>query len=188
MGFATSGYPSKDPRALEGRVSTLERLLGSVRLIRIQTENEGLMVLGYENGPGKAGLEAPLNLTIVQGTEADKFQIVSGFVNTQIPTLSAVALDNDPPPEITVSADVWVYAKVVGTFGSPDTYVVTIHTASTSTPPAEAVSATAFTSYYPIGYVDFTSGSPATYEISNYHTGGNLGVESFGAVNLWWKK
>jgi hypothetical protein len=127
-------------------------------------------------------------LTIKQGTAADKFQIVPGFVNSLIPTLSGTALNNATPPEITVTADVWIYAKVVGTFGSPDTYVMTIHTESTDTPPAEAVSATAFTSYFPIGMVDFTSGSPDTFVISNFHSGGNLGVESFGAINLWWKK
>jgi hypothetical protein len=55
MGFATGGYPSKDPRALEGRVSTLERLLGSVRLIRITTSKKALQVLGKEDGPVDAG-------------------------------------------------------------------------------------------------------------------------------------
>ena len=173
---------------IPARPHTVGGLIGWARGVnRALTELRDRKIEGTASKTKTSGTPA-LNLTIVQGTAADKFQIVSGFVNTQIPTLSATALDNDPPPEITVSADVWVYVKVVGTFGSPDTYVVTIDTASTSTPPAEAVSATAFTSYYPIGDVDFTSGSPATYEISNYHTGGNLGVESFGAVNLWWKK
>jgi hypothetical protein len=127
-------------------------------------------------------------LTIKQGTDVDKFQIVPGYVNTLMPTLSGTALNNATPPEITVNSDIWVYAKVVGTFGSPDTYVVTIHTESTDTPPSEAVSSTAFTSYNILGIVYFTAGPPNTFVISNFHSGGNLGVESFGAINLWWKK
>lgn len=136
----------------------------------------------------KGGGAEPLKLTIKQGTAADKFQIIPGYVNSEMPTLSATPLDDATPPEITVTADVWVYAKVVGTFGAPDTYVMTIHTEASDTPPAEAVSATAFTSYNILGMVDFTAGSPNTFVIYNFHSGGNLGVESFGAVNLWWKK
>jgi hypothetical protein len=124
-------------------------------------------------------------LTIKQGSEANKFQIVPGYVNSEVPTLSGTALDNPTPPEFTVTATVSVYAKVVGTFGSPDTYVRTIHVSATV--PTDNVTATDFTSYYLIGDVAFTAGSPATYEISNFHSGGHLGVESFGSVNLWWR-
>lgn len=129
-------------------------------------------------------------LTLKNGTAADKFQVIPGYVNTQMPTLSSTALDAATPPEITVTADVWVWIKCVGTFGTPDSYVVTIETSSTSTVPAgTAISATSFTSFRCIGKVDYTAAAgsdPATYVITNFHTGGNLGVESFGNVNLWW--
>ena len=129
-----------------------------------------------------------LKLTIIQGTAADKFQIVPGYVNGEMPTLSSVALDAATPPEITVTADVWVWIKVVGTFGTPDSYVVTIETNSTSDVPAgTAITATGFTSFYLIGDIDFTSGSPDTYDITNQHGGGNLGVDSWGLYNLWWR-
>jgi hypothetical protein len=171
---------------IPARPHTVGGLIGWARGVnRALTELRDRKIEGKVT-KGKGGTIKPL--TIKQGTAADKFQIVSGYVNSLIPTLSGTALNNATPPEITVTADVWIYAKAVGTFGSPDTYVMTIHTESTDTPPAEAVSATAFTSYFPIGMVDFTSGSPSTYVIANYHSGGNLGVESFGAINLWWKK
>jgi len=140
-------------------------------------------------GKKAAGGGAPLlKLTIIQGTAADKFQIVPGYVNGEMPTLSSVALDAATPPEITVTADVWVWIKVVGTFGTPDSYVVTIETNSTSDVPAgTAITATGFTSFYFIGDIDFTSGSPDTYDITNQHGGGNLGVDSWGLYNLWWR-
>ena len=129
-----------------------------------------------------------LPLTITNGSAVDKFRIYPGYVNAQMPTLAGTALNNATPPEITVSSDVWVYVKCVGTFGSPDTYVITIHTEASATLPTEAISATAFTSYFYIGWIDFTAGSPATYDFTNDHSGGNLGIESFGSINLWWKK
>jgi hypothetical protein len=128
-------------------------------------------------------------LTIKKGTSDNKFQIVPGYVNYSIPTLAGTALDDPTAPEITVTADdVYIYAKVVGTFGDPDDYVVTIHSQSTPTHPTEAISGTAFTSYFPIGEINFTAGSPPRCQHANYHSGGNLGVESFGGVNLWWRK
>jgi hypothetical protein len=139
--------------------------------------------------PSRGGGTQALNLVIVQGTAANKFQISPGVVNGVTPTLATVALDNDPPPEITVSADVWVWVKCVGTFDEygDDTYVITIETTATSSSPAGSeITATEFTSFRSIGKIDFTSGSPNTYEITNYHSGGNLGVDSFGNVNLWW--
>ena len=170
---------------IPARPHTVGGLIGWARGVnRALTELRDRKIEG--KGRTKVGTLKPL--TIKLGTAADKFQIVPGYVNFLMPTLSGTALNNATPPEITVTADVWIYAKVVGTFGSPDTYVMTIHTESTDTPPTEEVSGTAFTSYFPLGMVDFTSGSPSTYVIANYHSGGNLGVESFGAINLWWKK
>lgn len=133
-------------------------------------------------------------LTLKQGTAENKFQVIPGYVNSLMPTLSATALNAATPPEITVTADTWVWIKVVGTFGTggsgEDEYTVTIETSSTSAPPAgTAISSTGFTSFRAIGEIDYTAasgGNPATYDLLNYHNGGNLAVDSFGNINLWW--
>jgi hypothetical protein len=129
-----------------------------------------------------------LKLTIIQGTAADKFQIVPGYVNSVMPTLATVALDATTPPEITVTEPLYVWIKVVGTFGTPDSYVVTIETQTSSAyPTGVEITVTGFTSFWRIGLINFISGTPDTFEILNAHSGGNLGVESFGNVNHWWK-
>jgi hypothetical protein len=128
-------------------------------------------------------------LTIKQGTAANKFQIVPGTVNGQMPTLSGVALNNATPPEITVTADTWVWIKCVGTFGTPDTYVVTIETSATDAVPAGTeITATGFTAYRGLARVDFTAGSPAAYEIVPSYSGGDMGVDSYGTVIHFWKQ
>lgn len=134
-------------------------------------------------GSGVAAADLPL--TLVRGTEGNKIRVVDGTVNGQHPTLGGTSLDNDPAPEITVSADVRVWIKVVCTYGSPDTYAITIETTTDTDPPAEAeITGTGFTSCFYIGYAEFTGGG-ITAIVNNYG-GGNLGVESFGNVNLWW--
>jgi hypothetical protein len=140
---------------------------------------------------GRGGGTPLLKLTIIQGTAADKFQIVPGYVNGEMPTLATVALDATTPPEITVTADVWVWIKCIGLFDEygDDTYTVTIETSSTSTMPSGSeITATGFTSFRKIGNVDFTAGSPDAFAITNTYSGGDLGVESFGNVNHWWKQ
>ena len=134
------------------------------------------------------GGSSPLPLTLKKGTDVDDIQIIPGYVNLEMPTLGGTALNQATPPEITVTADVWVWLKCVGTFGSPDTYVVTVETTTTATAPTgTTITATGFISFRPLGSVDFTAGSPATYDITNVHSGGNFGVDSFGNINLWWK-
>ena len=136
----------------------------------------------------RSGSGSPLPLTLKKGTDVDDIQIIPGYVNLEMPTLGGTALNHATPPEITVTADVWVWLKCVGTFGSPDTYVVTVETTTTATAPTgTTITATGFISFRPLGSVDFTAGSPATYDITNVHSGGNFGVDSFGNINLWWK-
>ena len=178
------------------------RVLGSVTLPRVPRSGTDILmwagevnttcqqlrdrIVDVKTRPNVASPALPLQ--IVKGSAADKFRVTPGYVNLLMPTLSSVLLNNDPPPEITVTADIWVYAKVVGTFGTPDTYVVTIVTEITDVvPTGTAITATGFTSFFKIGQVDFTSGSPDTYEIINQHGGGNLGVDSWGLYNLWWR-
>jgi len=78
MGFATGGYPSKDNSALERRISTLERLLGSVRLMQIYTPEKALMVLAQENGSGRGGFTLPFQIQASGG----KLVAAPGTVHT----------------------------------------------------------------------------------------------------------
>jgi len=134
--------------------------------------------------PREIAPESPLGrLVLKAGTAADKIQVTVGDVNSITPTLGATLLDNDPPPEITVSDNVWVYVKCVGAFGSPDTYTITIHEEASSTLPTEVITPSGFTSYRIIGAVEFVDG--AAIIVSN-RTPGDLGVESFGNTNIWW--
>lgn len=151
------------------------------------------VIVRGRQGRGGGGEIKPL--TIKQGTTGTKFQIIPGYVNMEMPTLATVALDNDPPPEITAgTADKYVWIKVVGSFGTgtggADEYTVTIETTTTSSPPSgTAISSTGFTSFRSIGVVYYTAasgGDPESWDIVNFHNGGNLAVESFGNVNLWW--
>jgi hypothetical protein len=165
-------------------------LIGWARGVnRALVELRDRKIVGVISPGGRGGGSPPLKLTIKQGTAADKFQIIPGYVNFEMPTLATVALDDATPPEITVTADTWVWVKCVGTFdsGGNDTYVVTIETSSTDAIPAGTeITATGFTSFRPIGSIDFTAGTPDTFEIVNVHGGGNMGVDSYGNVNLWW--
>lgn len=122
-------------------------------------------------------------LILAPGSAADTVKVTVGDVNSIIPTLDGLTLDSDPAPEISIPAPRWIYVKCVGVFGSPDTYTITIHTESASTPPTEVISPTGFTSYRIIGYVELVSG--AAVIITN-RTPGDLGVESFGSTNIWW--
>ena len=124
-------------------------------------------------------------LQIAKATNTQIY-ITVGLVNyTYYPTISGVAINNDPRPLLTISANSYIWIKCVGTFGSPDTYVVTIERTDSSTPPAtSAITTTGFTSCFLIGTVDFAGG--IITEITNIFSGGNLGVESFGSNNFWW--
>jgi hypothetical protein len=167
-------------------------LIGWARGVnRALTELRDRKIAGVISPGGRGGGSPPLKLTIKQGTAANKFQIIPGTVNYVMPTLATIALDAATPPEITVTADTWAWVKVVGDFDEfgDDTYTVTIVTSSTSSMPSGTeITETGFTSYRLIGYVDFTAGSPDTFSINNIFSGGDLGVESFGNVNHWWKQ
>jgi hypothetical protein len=170
------------------RPSTVGGLIGWARAVnKTLQELRDRKIVGAI-AKAKAG-SAPLKLTIQQGTAQDKFQIIPGTVNSEMPTLDTVALDDSTPPEITVTADTWVWVKCVGTFGSPDSYVVTIETSTTEDVPSGTdITSTGFTSFRGLGRVDFTAGPPNTFEIINVYSGGDLGVDSYGSVNHWWKQ
>jgi hypothetical protein len=169
------------------RPSTVGGLIGWARAV-----NKALQELRDRKIVGLTARKnrlSQLKLTIKQGTAVDKFQIIPGTVNSEMPTLATVALDDSTPPEITVTADTWVWVKCVGTFGSPDTYVITIVTESADTvPTGTEITTTGFVSFYYIGNIVIdTVPDPDTYTITNQHGGGNLGVDSWGLYNLWWR-
>lgn len=124
---------------------------------------------------------AILPLTLVQGSKSNRVKVVPGTINGEVPTLSGTALDNATPPEITITGTKHVYAKVVGSIsGDGFTYTVTIET----TQPTEAISATSWTTGWLLGWATSSSGG---MNITNVHSGGNLGATAFGNVTLWYK-
>lgn len=129
-------------------------------------------------------------LTIIQGTAANKFQIAAGFVNGEMPTFGGTALNDPTPPESTITDTTYYWIKCVGTFGTPDTYVITIQAETTvGTPAGTDISGTGFVAFFYIGKVEVdTAPDPDTYTIDNQHSGGNLGVDSWGLYNLWWRR
>ena len=178
---------------IPARPHTVGGLIGWARGVnRALTELRDRKIVGTA---AKRSGTSPLKLTIKQGTAADKFQIVPGTVNSEMPTLGGVAI-NSPvspattpdTPESTITATTYFWLKCVGLFATPDTYTVTVETVTTAGVPAgTAITATGFTSFFYIGRVVVdTAPDPDTFTIQNQHSGGNLGVESFGNVNLWW--
>jgi len=169
------------------RPSTVGGLIGWARGV-----NKTLQELRDRKIVGSIAMKnrlSQLKLTIKQGTAENKFQIIPGTVNSEMPTLNTILLDAETKPEITVTADTWVWVKCVGTFGSPDSYVVTIETSATEDVPSGTdITSTGFTSFRGLGKVDFTAGSPNTFAIINVYSGGDLGVDSYGSVNHWWKQ
>ena len=115
----------------------------------------------------------------------DEISISPGYVNQVYPTIAGTSINTDPPPVIAITAESWIWIKCVGTFATPDTYVVTIEKTTTSTAPAAStIISTGFTTCFLLGIVGFASGDITT--ITNVFSGGDMGVESFGSVNMWW--
>jgi hypothetical protein len=113
-----------------------------------------------------------------------KFGVSVGRVNLQIPTLGGVALDDPTPPTETITATTYVWLKCVGTFGSPDTYVVTVEaTTSTTAPDPDSISGTGFVSCLPIAEITVASGAITDIRQLVF---ANLGVDSYGNINNWW--
>jgi len=169
------------------RFSKASRIVSVIGGQLKESPNGATLVIDRQ--PNQSSARIPIGkLLITRGSEAGKYRITPGFVNGETPTLGGVAINAATPPEFTVTASTYFWIKCVGTFGSPDSFVVTIHTQTAATEPAgTAITGTGFTSFRFIGLVSFTAGSPATYYINPQHGGGNLGVVSFGLYNLWWR-
>ena len=113
-----------------------------------------------------------------------KVGFVSGTVNGIYPTLGGIALNNATPPTQTITVTTWFWLKCVGTFGSPDTYVVTIESNTTgATPSGTTITDTGFTSFIALSTAVVASGA-ITSLVQLVRS--NLGVESYGSVNFWW--
>lgn len=131
-----------------------------------------------------ASVERP-PLYLVAGSASDTVQVTPGYVNLEMPTLGGDPLDDDPIPELTITADTWVWLKTVATYGTPDTYVVTVETSASSTPPGSPViSEAGFTSYKLVGKVEWSSPNA---EIAQNRDGSDLSVDSYGNTNYWWR-
>jgi hypothetical protein len=119
-----------------------------------------------------------------------KIGIVPGLVNAISPTFTdaspAGVLSDVPPPLLTITATRHFWLKCVGTFGTPDTYVVTVESSASSTVPAgTAITGTGFTSYLYIGYATVAGGAITAVLAQN--NGSSWNVESYGSANLWWR-
>lgn len=126
-------------------------------------------------------------LQIIPGSTNEKWRIEPGTVNDVTPTMGGTAIDDAEPPEIEVTADTYVWLKTVGTFGGPDSYVVTVETSSTpDTPAGTDITTSGFVSFFYIGSIIFDNDLDAYVE-TNQFTGGNLGVESYGLFNEWYR-
>lgn len=116
-----------------------------------------------------------------------------GKVNGVIPTIGGVPLwsETDPDyvqPTITVTATRHFFLKVVATFGSPDTYTVTIESNNSISPPAgSALTASGFTGYTYIGSAAI-SGSPSVMTLNSVATAGwtNVECDTDGAAIYFW--
>lgn len=107
-----------------------------------------------------------------------------------IPTLDGTSLEATPAPTKTVpsSGVLYFWLKCVGTFGTPDTYVATIETTTTSARPAGAqITGLGFVSFRPMGSAQLTPTLPSGFRVAiNSVLKRDQHVESLGATNYWW--
>lgn len=116
-----------------------------------------------------------------------KVGITPGLVNLVSPTYTGASpagtLAAVPPPLLTITATTYFWLKCVGTFGTPDTYVVTVESNTTGTvPAAEAITGTGFTSFLSLGSVAVTAGA---ITVVTSLVRADLYAESYGNINLW---
>ena len=185
------------PDAAKLRGSDFNALRAQVLSQRV-TGAAGVLPSGFGGGSTLSALGLPpvirrqprLPFAIYESSDGAtlKIAISNGTVNGISPTFTGASpsgeLEDDPPPLLTITATTYFWLKVVATFGSPDTYVVTVENTSTFSPPdPEAITGTDFTSCLFIGYVTVTSGAITAISQSIFSS---LGVESYGNINNWW--
>lgn len=184
------------PAGAKPRGDDFNKLRAQLEAQRI-TGAAGLLSSGFSGGSTLAALglppvirrnpPSPFRIYDASSGATLKLGVVSGTVNGQVPTLGGTALNNATPPTLTITATRYLWLKCVGTFGSPDTYAVTVEDSATSTTPSgTAISGTAFTSFLLIGYATVASGAITSITQSTA-SGYNWNVESYGSTNLWWR-
>lgn len=151
---------------------------------------EELQRMVFPNAKGKSQRIQQVNLYLIHAglnSAGDSLvRVTPGYVNGEMPTFQTIPLDDAEFATIIVDEDKYVWLKCVGTFGSPDTYVVTVEEATTDTVPAGTeITEYGFVSFFKVGYAIFND--PGDIEITNTHSGGNLGVDSWGLYNVWWR-
>jgi len=125
------------------------------------------------------------NLVLALGSEADKIRVTVGTVNDVIPTLSTVALDDDPYPEVTITTQTWFWLRCETTYGATDTHDVTVetNTAGPAKPSGTDITAGGFVDYHYIGSADVDAGVASILE---NRSPGDLKVDAFGSLIAWW--
>ena len=121
----------------------------------------------------------PFQLTNASTGTTLKVSVAPGFVNGQYPT----GMDAATPTVLTIAATAYLWLKVVGTFGAPDTYVVTIQSTTGASPASDEVTGTGFVSCQLIGVASVAGGAVTVTNVLK----SNCGVDSIGTINVWWK-
>ena len=146
-----------------------------------------IRVLGVEDVAGDLGLVGG-RLEVVASEHEKAVNVIFGLINDEIPKIGGSELDHEDPTDIDLSNGLnYIWAKVVGTWGSTDSYAVTIEkTTSTDPPTPSDISGTEFTSCFRLASVEMGEGPHFVREITLSHQGGDLRVESFGSIIYWW--
>lgn len=147
-------------------------------VISLAPDADPALITGAANqalGPLTIYVVGPLSVRVTPGT-----------VNGVMPTLGGTPLNSATPPTLTISATRYLWLKCTGTFGSPDSYVITIEDSATSAvPTGTTITGTGFVSYLLLGYATVV-GSAIT-ALTQVNSGTNWQVESYGSVNEWWR-
>jgi hypothetical protein len=120
------------------------------------------------------------------GVATLKIGITPGLVNSISPSTAGGTLAATPPPLATITATTHFWLKCVGTFGEPDTHVVTVETSASATPPAaNSLNATGFTTCLYLGYAIVSGGAIASIYSASNPTWSSLICDSSGSAVFW---
>ena len=158
-----------------------ERIASVTGARMTQTPNGKVIHVARQTTPTQAATIPPLILVHADG---DDVGVTVGYVNGIVPTLGGDLLSADPAPTITITSatDIAVWILITATFGSPDTYEITID--SGATVPDPTITAYGYTSAWLLGYAKLTDGNVV---INRVYLGGNMQSDSFGTIVHWWK-
>jgi hypothetical protein len=170
----------------------LRDMIGSGPGILISRRGDRYLISAQRQSASSATPPAPFTLYDASTSAGSpptttlKVGITPGLVNGISPSTSGGLLSAIPPPLETITSTTHFWVRVVATFGTPDSYVVTIATdtaADAYGDDDEVITSTGFTSYWYLGYAWVSSGAISEI-VSEVKT--NLGCETGGTFNLWW--